>query len=159
MESYKTHFLYPAALFVSNEPYYINTILGSCVAVCLYDNIYKVGGMAHFMLPLWNANGLASPKYGNIAIDRLIEKLESHGSKKYNLKAKIFGGGEVIVTKSTYFNIGKRNIEVAQKILGEYNIPIISSSTGGKQGRKIVFNTFTGEVRHRYVKRQHLDKQ
>jgi len=158
MESMKSHFLYPAALFASNEPYYINTILGSCVAVCLFDNICKMGGMAHYMLPLWNANGLASPKYGNIAIDRLIEKLESYGSKKYNIKAKIFGGGEVIDTKSTYFNIGKRNIEVAQKILGDYNIPIIGSSTGGKQGRKIIFNTFTGEVRHRYVKRQNLNK-
>jgi chemotaxis protein CheD len=63
METNNSHFLYPAALFASSQPYVINTILGSCVAVCLWDPVYKVGGMAHYMLPLWNGEGLASPKW------------------------------------------------------------------------------------------------
>src|SRR6056297_2647363 len=92
----KTHFLYPSTLFASKTPYLVNTILGSCVAVCMYDPVLKIGGINHYMLPLWNGEGLASPKYGNIAIEKLLEKLKSFGSKKYNIKAKIFGGGEVI---------------------------------------------------------------
>ncbi len=154
MEPQKSHFLYPAAIFASNEPFYINTILGSCVAVCLHDPVNRIGGMAHYMLPLWNGEGLASPKYGNIAIEKLIEKLESYGCRKGNLKAKIFGGGEVIDNSTPYFNIGRRNIEFAYQMLKDLNIPIIGSSTGGKSGRKIIFNSHTGEVRQRYVKRQ-----
>jgi len=150
----KSHFLYPAALFASNEPYIINTILGSCVAICLWDPVTRKGGMAHYMLPLWNGEGLASPKYGNIAIDKLIEKMQSFGCQKANLKAKIFGGGEVIESFTSYFYIGRRNIEIAHELLNEKNIPIIGSSTGGKLGRKVIFNTYTGEVRQRYVKRQ-----
>jgi chemotaxis protein CheD len=154
METNNSHFLYPAALFASRQPYVINTILGSCVAVCLWDPVYKVGGMAHYMLPLWNGEGLASPKFGNIAIEKLIEKLQSYGSQKSNLKAKVFGGGEVIDSDSGFFHIGRRNIELAFEMLKERKIPVIGSSTGGRQGRKIIFNTYTGEVRQRYVKRQ-----
>jgi len=150
----KSHFLYPAALFAPREPHIINTILGSCVAVCLWDPTMNIGGMAHYMLPLWNGEGLASPKYGNIAIERLLDKLLSYGSKTYNVKAKIFGGGEVIDSQAPYFYIGQRNIEIAEEMLGDMRIPILGSSTGGKLGRKIIFNTYTGEVRQRYVKRQ-----
>ena len=154
MQLENSHFLYPAALHVSRQPGYIHTILGSCVAVCLYDPVMAFGGMTHYMLPLWNGEGLASPKYGNIAIERLVQKMESYGSKSYQLKAKIFGGGEVIETKNTYFYIGKRNIKMAHDLLEDYRIPVVSSSTGGKYGRKIIFETATGQVRQRYVKRQ-----
>lgn len=156
MENPKTHFLYPAAIFASDQPYFINTILGSCVAVCLYDPYKKTGGMAHYMLPMWNGEGLASPKYANIAMEKLLDKMNSFGSKNGSIKAKIFGGGEVIDSSAPYFNIGRRNIEVAHQLLKDHNIPIIGSSTGGKEGRKIVFNTYTGEVRQRYIKRSNM---
>ena len=149
-----SHFLYPAALYASSEPCIINTILGSCIAVCLWDQVIQKGGMAHYMLPLWNGEGLASPKYGNIAIDKLLEKLQSMGCQKKNIKAKIFGGGEVIDNQTSFFNVGRRNMEIAFEILKEKGIPIIGKSTGGKLGRKIIFNTYTGEVRQRYVQRQ-----
>ena len=144
-------FLYPAALHAGNEPTQVITILGSCIAVCLWDPVLKIGGINHYMLPLWNGHGLASPRYGNIAIDKLITKMISLGSNKNNLKAKVFGGGEVLKTETSGFNIGTRNIELAENLLREKNIPIISSSTGGKFGRKILFNTETGEVRMKYI--------
>jgi chemotaxis protein CheD len=154
MSNYQSHFLYPAALYASKEPFQINTILGSCVAVCLYDPVLKYGGMCHYMLPLWNGDGLASPKYGSIAIEKLVEKMVNFGSKKFNLKAKIFGGGEVIETENPKFNVGHRNIIFAKEMLAEENIPVISSSVGGKLGRKIIFFTDTGEVKQRYVQKQ-----
>jgi chemotaxis protein CheD len=153
MEILPVHFLYPAELYVSKTPYQINTILGSCVAVCLFDPVTKIGGMNHYMLPYWNGQGLASPKYGNIAIEKLIDKLISMGCSKSNLKAKIFGGGEVIETQVVQFHIGSRNIEIARSALDENKIPIISSSVGGKLGRKIEFNTSTGDVRQKYVQK------
>ena len=154
MDSYSSYFLYPSAIFASKEPHFVNTILGSCVAVCLWDRVSKEGGMSHYMLPLWNGIGLASPKYGNIAIDKLLEKMLSQGSKKLNIVAKVFGGGEVIDTEVQYFQIGERNIKLAWESLEELKIPILSSSVGGKYGRKIIFNTHTGEVKQKYVKRE-----
>ncbi|HAM98137.1 MAG TPA: chemotaxis protein CheD [Marinilabiliales bacterium] len=142
----KTHYLYPAALFAEPEPHLVDTILGSCVAVCLYDPVKKIGGINHYMLPFWNGTGLASPKYGNIAIQKLVEKMLFMGSSKGNIQAKIFGGGEVVDTKTNMFKIGERNIEIAENMLAELKIKITGKSIGGKQGRKIRFNTETGVV-------------
>jgi len=157
MDNLSSYFLYPSALFASKEPYNINTILGSCIAVCMWDPIMKYGGMCHYMLPLWNGEGLASPKYGNIAIEKLMDKMLAFGSKKHNIVAKVFGGGEVIDTETQYFQIGERNIKLAWEILEEMKIPIASSSVGGKFGRKIIMNTHSGEIKQRYVKREVKD--
>jgi len=146
-----THFLYPSTLFASRTPHHIKTILGSCVAVCLWDSVLHFGGMNHYMLPFWNGQGLASPKYGNIAIEKLIEKMITLGSLQRNLRAKVFGGGEVINTTSSQFNIGQRNINIAFEMLEEAKIQVVSSSVGGKSGRKIIYITETSEVMHRFV--------
>ncbi|MDY0201582.1 MAG: chemotaxis protein CheD [Tenuifilaceae bacterium] len=153
MDQVATHFLYPSAIFTSREPHKVSTILGSCVAVCLFDPVLKIGGINHFMLPFWNGQGLASPKYGNIAIERLIEKMISLGSKKTNIKAKVFGGGEVIDTTISQFHIGERNIKLALELLDEFKVPVIAKSVGGKLGRKIEYCTGTGEVKQRYIER------
>jgi chemotaxis protein CheD len=149
-----THFLYPSSLFASREAVYVNTILGSCVAVCLYDTILRYGGINHYMLPLWNGQGLASPKYGNIAINKLLEKMLSIGCSQKNLVAKVFGGANVIETNNAQFMIGERNISIAFDMLNELQIRVISQSIGGNQGRKIQFNTLTGEIRQKMIERQ-----
>ena len=139
-------------MFASAQPAEVTTILGSCVAVCLWDRYLGIGGINHYMLPTWNGMELASPKYGNIAIERLTERMLQLGCKKNNLVAKVFGGGEVISVSSSSMHIGERNIMVAEEMLQEQNIPIIGRSTGGKNGRKIIFNTHTGEVLQCYIK-------
>jgi chemotaxis protein CheD len=75
------------------------------------------------------------------------------GSVKSNIKAKVFGGGEVIETTIKQFNVGERNIQIAIEVLEELKIPIIAKSLGGKLGRKIEFNTSTGEVKHRFIEK------
>ncbi|SMO57949.1 chemotaxis protein CheD [Saccharicrinis carchari] len=155
MNHYLQHFLYPSSLFVSKEPHLVKTILGSCVAVCLWDSKLKIGGINHFMLPTWNGNDLASPKYGNIAIDKLIDRLLFLGSKSENLQAKIFGGGEIMHTGNAKTMIGERNIRIAHLMLDERKIPVVASSTGGSRGRKIIFFTDTGEVRHKLLDKKH----
>jgi len=145
------HYLYPATLFVSTDPVKIHTLLGSCIAVCLYDPILKCGGMNHYMVPFWNGEGLESPRYGNIAIEMLIERMEAMGSQHRNMIAKVFGGGSVI--GDTVINIGDRNIQVAETILKKMNVRIVAFSVGGDLGRKIVFNTLTGELFMRYIKK------
>lgn len=148
-----TVFIYPAALFTDNKPFIVSTLLGSCISVCLWDNVLKVGGINHFMLPLWNGVGLASPRYGNIAIEKLLEEMIKLKCRKPNLIAKIFGGAAIIPTNPNFINIGSRNIDIAIKILEEKKIPIVAKSVGGNLGRKIQFNTHTGEVIMRYIKK------
>jgi chemotaxis protein CheD len=149
-----THFLYPSTIYVSREPCTVNTILGSCVAVCIYDTVLKYGGINHYMLPFWNGQGLASPKFGNIAINKLLEKMQLMNSSQKNLIAKVFGGGNILEVGSAQFMIGDRNIAVAMEMLRELKIQIISQSVGGTLGRKIVFNTATGEVNQKMIEKQ-----
>ena len=147
------HFLYPGTLFAHMEPYVITTILGSCIAVCLWDPILKYGGMNHYLLPLWNGDGLPSPKYGSIAIPKLIEKMLSFGSNKRSLKAKVFGGASLIKQTSGLLNVGERNITLAEDLLAEEGIPVISGDVGGDQGRKIFLQTNTGMVKLKKIQK------
>ncbi len=150
------YFLNPSKIFVSNESFNAITILGSCVSVCLFDKTKKVGGINHYMLPLWNGSELTSPKFGNIAIEKLIQKMIENGATKKNMVAKVFGGAEVIQTTSPMFRIGQKNIDIAYQILEKERIPIVSQNTGAKLGRRILFNTSTGEVLMKFLKRQYI---
>lgn len=147
MNNYEKHYLYPSELFMNKRPHLVTTILGTCVSVCLWDNHLKIGGINHYMLPLWNGEGLASPKYGNIAIGKLIEKMEIAGSNRKNIVAKLFGGKEENTINGTgRFRIGERNAEIAIELLSEEKIKIVAKSLGGHSGRKIQFHTDSGEV-------------
>jgi chemotaxis protein CheD len=94
---------------------------------------------------------LEFPKYGNVAILQLFQKMLEFGAKKEDIVCKIFGGAEVFSENHSVFSVGRRNIELAYKLVTELGISIVSSSTGGKQGRKIIYNTGTGEVLQKYL--------
>lgn len=145
------HYLYPSTIFVNKDPYKVVTVLGSCISICLYDTRLKVGGINHYMLPLWNGNGLASPKYGNVAIKKLIKLMESVGCTKKDMIAKVFGGANQI---NSSVKIGDRNAQIAVDLMKEEGIKIVAKSVGGTIGRKIIFDTFTSEVMMKYVKKQ-----
>jgi len=145
------HYLYPSSLFASNSEVVVDTILGSCVAVCLFDSKLKIGGINHYMLPYWNGDGLASPKYGNIANEKLLEKMLKLGAIKGNIVAKLFGGANQI---NSSINVGDRNVLVAREQLGNLGIRIVSENIGGNIGRKIRFNTATSEVLMEFLARK-----
>ena len=86
-------YLPPGLLYAAATPGAVTTVLGSCVAVCLFDHTRRAGGINHFLLPYWNGDGLASPKYANIALPKLLEKMIELGCRRQNLRAKLFGGG------------------------------------------------------------------
>lgn len=145
-EPINKHFLFPGTIFAEPHEYQISTVLGSCVAVCLWDHVARRGGMNHIMLPLWNGEGLATPKYGNIAMEKLIAKVLSIGCRSEHLVAKIFGGANVSGTGLEVFMIGDRNITLAMQMLEEFRIPVVAKDVGGRVGRKIIMNTETGVV-------------
>jgi len=146
----KRHFLLPSTLFVHKVSHDITTVLGSCVAVCLYDEKLRFGGMNHFMLPIWKDEGLATPKYGNIAVPQLVDKMVSIGAEKNNLVAKVFGGANGLMEKNVY-EIGKRNIQIAFELLDRYNIQVLKSDTEGEKNRRIMMNTATNKVYLKYI--------
>lgn len=149
----QSHYLHPGNLFAHRTPHVVTTILGSCVAVCLWDPVLKAGGINHYLLSLWNGEGLALPKYGNIAIKNLLDKMEGLGSNKRSLQAKVFGGAAMHQNSNGLMNVGKRNIVVAEDILAREGIPTVSSDTAGFNGRRLLFYTETGLVRMRYIKK------
>lgn len=140
------HFLFPGTLFAEPHEYQISTVLGSCVAVCMWDQVSRKGGMNHMMLPLWNGEGLATPKYGNIAMEKLLSKVLSIGCHREHLVAKVFGGANVSGTGLEVFMIGDRNITLAFQMLEEFRIPVVAKDVGGSVGRKIIMNSATGVV-------------
>ena len=150
MKDQTQYYLYPSTIIVRNEGF-IQTVLGSCVAVCLFDPRNQRGGMNHYMLPFWNGEGLETPRYGNVAIPKLIFEMLDNGSQKKDLVAKLFGGGKILGEGNSFFHVGEKNIDVAVRLLKEFGIPVTASSTGGERGRKIWFNTVSGEVIQQYI--------
>ncbi len=132
----------------------LTTIVGSCIACCIYDDKNKVIGMAHIMLPEnknSSDNNNLKAKYADIAIKNLLDELVSHGADIRNLKAKIVGGASIFVNENDVdmFNIGKRNADKVKKLLIDSNVKIISEDVGGRNGRNIIFdpNTFNVKIK------------
>ena len=147
-----TTFLLASTIFVSKEEYFITTILGSCVAVCLYDPVLQIGGMNHYMMPLWNGDGLPTPKYGNVAIEKLIKSLERKGAVKERMIAKLFGGAN---QHQSSFEVGKKNVKIAYDLLEKNNIKLAAKHVEGEFGRKIIFNTKTGKVMMKLISKHY----
>ncbi|MDR2038060.1 MAG: chemotaxis protein CheD [Bacteroidales bacterium] len=154
MEDLPRYLLYPADIFVDKVPHIVSTVLGSCVSVCLYSPQMQIGAINHYILPQWNGNDLATMKYGNLAIIRILEGLLNFGCKYEDIEAKVLGGAEVLTGTPTRFHIGRRNVKIATEILNEFKIPIVFSNIGGDTGRKITFNTKTGEVDSYFIQKK-----
>ncbi|MDO8455013.1 MAG: chemotaxis protein CheD [Sulfurimonas sp.] len=142
--------IYSEQLYVAVKHTEIITVLGSCVAVCLYDKKNKISGMNHYLLPLWNGDGLKSLKYGNISTERLIEAMFAVGADKRHLEAKIFGGAQINISRD--FSVAPHNIQIALDTLRQHRIPCSVQDTGGSQGRKILFSNEDGSVYVKYSK-------
>lgn len=139
------YMIHQEQILVVKEPAEIVTILGSCVGVALFDLNSGVCGLNHFVLPLWDGSGLATPKYGNVSMEKMIEKMQKEGATLRNMRAKVFGGASMNI--SDRFAIGERNVNIALDMLEDYHIPVLAKDTGGHRGRKLIFNTETIEVK------------
>ncbi|MFN3603147.1 MAG: chemotaxis protein CheD [Leptonema sp. (in: bacteria)] len=150
-----TIFLNPGEVIISKDPTVIKTVLGSCVAVTLYDKKNKRGGMCHFLLPNFSQSEV-STKYGSVAIPLLIKKFLEMGTKKNNLESKVFGGASVLLDEKEIFFIGDRNIELAIRLLKEYSIPIKEMQVGGETGKIVFFYTDTGQTILKDIKKMSI---
>lgn len=138
-------FLHPGRVFTSVEPCTVRTILGSCVAVCMWDSALGVGGVNHFVLPYSVENGQSSSRFGNVAVRRLIKDLLALGCAKRNLQAKVFGGACVLGAFRDGANqLGMKNVQMALRLLANEGIPVVAEDVGGQRGRKVIFQTHDG---------------
>jgi chemotaxis protein CheD len=144
-------YLHPGQLFVSQDPHAVTTILGSCVSVCLWDSVRRVGGANHYLLPQSVGDGLASARFGSVAIFSLIERIEALGSRKQDLKAKVFGGACVIEAFAEKSHLGSQNADLGLRILRQEGIPVMAEDVGGRRGRKVIFHTDSGLVLVRLI--------
>jgi chemotaxis protein CheD len=139
-----TIFLKPATLYCTDAPTIITTLLGSCVAVCLWDRQRSVAGMNHFVLP-HDPRGL-DRRYGDVAIDQLVASMAALGCDRENVEAKVFGGAEVLSLGGSENNVGSKNVDMAVTRLERHRIPVTARRTGGEDGLLIRLTTQTGEV-------------
>jgi chemotaxis protein CheD len=132
------------------DPTVLTTLLGSCVTVCLWDIRHGVGGMNHFVLPV-HPQCEVSPRYGDIAMDRLKSGLEAIGASPVSLRAKVFGGADVLPVRAGP-SVGAQNLRFAMQFLNDNGIPIVAHRTGGCRGLQIRFFTRTGDVLFRVIR-------
>jgi len=143
-EDKPSYFVQPGYIFVSREPHLLSTVLGSCISVCIWDPVLKFGGMNHYIHAKPFNKKEKSAKYASLSIPYLIKTMVEIGSKKYNLKGHIVGGSQN--PKMGSIAVGRDNILIAETLLKQHYIDIITFDTGGELGRKVVFDTETGEI-------------
>lgn len=144
----------PGDFYVARKPEEtIVTVLGSCVSACIRDPITGFGGLNHFMLPEgettdWNGIGAAF-RYGNFAMEALINAVLKSGCARQNLEVKLFGGANMYGSAA---GVGEKNATFARRYLEAEGIPIAGQDLGGEHGRRIHYVPATGKVQRLILK-------
>jgi chemotaxis protein CheD len=143
----------PGELYVTQQNEVIVTVLGSCVSACIRDIDTGLGGMNHFMLPVQDDMAFRvgddlsdSTRYGNWAMEFLINTLLKYGGKKPRLEIKIVGGGQVISAIQN-IDVGKKNIEFVKEYLKKERLFVVGEDVGGPFPRKVYYFPQTGVVK------------
>ncbi|MCX7946704.1 MAG: chemotaxis protein CheD [Hydrogenophilus sp.] len=155
----QARFLHPGEWAVS-VAHPLATLLGSCVAVSLWDPKLRIGGINHFLLPVgrsgsWVSEDLALA--GDYAIEMLYNALLRQGANPKRLVAKVFGGGNVLATAG--LDVGTRNVAFAQEWLTRQGIEVVASDVGGPFARRILFSPMSGAVYSRRIPVASADKR
>jgi len=140
---YYNCFIQAGQLAFSREPSWIYAVCGNGVLVILRDRFQKVGGMAHCVFPKLRFKERPTNYHTDIAVNSLIRSLRAFNSTHRNLEAQLFGGGHLYGHEKRR---AEQVIKRVRRILKKRRINIISEDVGGILGRKVVFNTHSGEV-------------
>ncbi|WP_196137325.1 chemoreceptor glutamine deamidase CheD [Aliikangiella sp. G2MR2-5] len=138
----------PGEFYVTGHDELITTVLGSCISACIRDPVIGIGGMNHFMLPIQNENMAITnlseaARYGNFAMEQMINDILRNGGKRENLEIKIFGGGKVMKGMT---DVGKRNIQFIRDYIDIEGFKLIAEDVGGNYPRKVLYSPKSGKV-------------
>lgn len=151
--------IYPGEYHCGGGEEYISTVLGSCISVALYDKSIQFGGLNHFMLAYDQSsskeNDALAGRFGEYAMELLINDMLKHGSSKKHLSAKVFGGSNVLGTGESSKTplVGDANIKFVFDYLERERIPVISSNTGGDKPRKIFYDPKTSKIWLKHIRK------
>ena len=148
----------PGEYYITLHDELISTVLGSCVSACIRDRVFGIGGMNHFMLPLQGGSiddiTSDATRYGNYAMEHMINDLLKHGAKRENLEVKLTGGGRIIKGMT---NIGKRNIDFVLQYIETEGLNTLAEDLGGDLPRKVVYQPRTGKMMVKRLRNMHND--
>ncbi|EGD59355.1 CheD [Novosphingobium nitrogenifigens DSM 19370] len=139
------------AVVSSDRNVELSTVLGSCVALCLFDPDAHLGGMNHFLLAEPPANATAASVdeyYGTYLMELLVNQMLSKGARKGRLKAHLYGGANV---NRNMMRIGSANADFARSFVQREGIELLRSDLGGSSARRVDFRPASGQVRCRTV--------
>ena len=134
----------PGEYFVSTQDLLITTVLGSCIAACVWDSKARVGGMNHFMLPDGDSSD-GFGRYGSYAMELLINEMLKKGAKRETIQAKVFGGAQVMAG-FTSMNVGEKNTKFVIDYLATERIPVVSKDVLDIHPRKVCFFPISGKA-------------
>ncbi|HEX4039161.1 MAG TPA: chemotaxis protein CheD [Acidobacteriaceae bacterium] len=129
----------------SHHPLRLHTLLGSCVAVCLYDPVARAGGMNHILVPSSANNTRCGPSCGVHAMELLINAVMHAGGNRRRFVAKAFGAGNVLPVFRTP-TVGELNAQFVREFLRTEHIPLVGERLGGNQAVRVIFHTDTGRA-------------
>ncbi|MFO7784295.1 MAG: chemotaxis protein CheD [Thermodesulfobacteriota bacterium] len=138
------YFLKPGYIYLPVRPTVVSTVLGSCVAVVLWDGKRGAGGINHFQFPTCDEPERPTAKYGDASTAMLIRMMIKDGSKTKHLEAQIFGGA--CNRKVSSWDVGRDNVRTARRVLAKHGIRVISEDVGGERGRKVIFDAVNNEM-------------
>lgn len=149
----------PGEYYVTRNHECITTVLGSCVSACIRDVKLGIGGMNHFMLPMHRGaedNSVISDaaRYGNFAMEHLINDVIRHGGQRSQLEFKLFGGGRIM---QAMMDVGRKNIDFVLDYLRTEGFTAAAEDLGDVYPRKVNYFPKTGRVRVKKLRSMHND--
>lgn len=150
----------PGEYYVTNQDEYVATVLGSCVSACIRDKETGLGGMNHFMLPKVGSDekkGLDgkindAARYGNFAMEHMINDILKNGGKRENLEVKLTGGGRIIANMT---NVGLKNIEFVREYIRTEGLLLVAEELGEIYPRKVLYHPLSGKMKVKRLRALH----
>jgi len=151
----------PGEYYVTLGDEAVITVLGSCISACIRDRETGIGGMNHFMLPankeeargvLKKLEPTGANRYGNFAMESLINDILKNGGKRRNLEIKITGGGKILKNMT---NIGEMNIKFVQDYIDSEGLKLLASDVGDVFPRKVMYIPSTGAMKVKRLRTLH----
>lgn len=144
--------LHPGDYYIAAQGELVGTVLGSCVSACIRDMRLQLGGMNHFMLPtnlsddgaVWSGSTWVATRFGNVAMERLINEILKRGGRRADLEVKLVGGGKVL---DALTDVGARNIRFAREYVREEGFRLLGEDVGDVYPRKVLYDPVSGAVR------------